>query len=80
MLDDTTRQLGGAPPLSPAADAIEGVTASANGLVNAIGSYGPDDWRAPRGGTTPAIDILRAGIAEAGTLVRRASALTESAD
>ena len=74
MLDDTTRQLGGSPPLSASADAVEGVTASADALISTIGTYGPDDWRTPRHGTT-AIDILRGGIADAATLVRRAEAL-----
>jgi hypothetical protein len=75
-LDETTRRLGGAPPLSPASDQIDGVAASANALVNAIGTYGPHDWTEDRGGT-PAIEALRSGIAEAGALVRQATALTE---
>jgi hypothetical protein len=75
LLDDTTRRLGGAPPLSPAPDAIEGVVASANALVNVIGTFGADNWTEDRGGAQ-AIDVLRAGIAEAGTLVRRAEALS----
>ncbi len=75
VLDDTTRRLGGAPPLSAAADAIEGVTASANALVSAVGTYSSHDWTDDRGGS-PAIDVLRAGIAEAGGLVRQAEALT----
>jgi hypothetical protein len=80
VLDDTTRQLGGSPPLGASADAVEAVTASANALIDAIGRFAPDDWRAPRHGTTPAIDLLRRGIAEAGALVRRATTLTEAAD
>jgi hypothetical protein len=75
ILDDTTRRLGGAPPLSPASDAIDGVTASANALVNAIGTYSADNWTEDRGGAQ-ALDVLRAGISEAGTLVRRAEALS----
>jgi hypothetical protein len=75
VLDATTRSLGGAPPLTPAADAIDGVAASASALVNAIGTYGSHDWTEERGGS-PAIEVLRAGIAEAGSLVRQAEALT----
>jgi hypothetical protein len=74
VLDDMTRRLGGAPPLSPVADAIDGVAASANALVSAIGTYGADNWAEDRGGSR-AIDVLRAGIAEAGGLVRQAEAL-----
>jgi hypothetical protein len=74
VLDDMTRRLGGAPPSSPAADAIDGVAASANALVTAIGTYSPDNWAEDRGGSR-AIDVLRAGIAEAGGLVRQAEAL-----
>ncbi len=79
VLDATTRSLGGAPPLSAAADAIEGVAASASALVNAIGTYGSHDWTEERGGSR-AIDVLRAGIAEAGGLVRKATGLTEHSD
>lgn len=75
MLDATTRKLGGAPPLSSAADAIEGVAASSNALVGAVGTYSAHDWTDDRGGS-PAIEVLRAGIAEAGSLVRQAEALT----
>ena len=74
-LDETTRRLGGAPPLSPASDQIDAVAASANALVGAVGAYSSHDWTDDRGGS-PAIEVLRGGIAEAGGLVRQAEALT----
>ncbi len=77
VLDDTTRRLGGAPPLAGAADPVDGVEASANALVSTIGTFGSGDWTEDRGGQ-PAIDVLRAGIADAGTLVRQCEALSGS--
>ena len=78
MLDDTTRRLGGAAPSSAGTDPIEAVASAANALVAAIGSYAANDWKQDRGGTA-AIDVLRSGVAEAGSLVRQATRLTESA-
>jgi hypothetical protein len=74
ILDDTTKRLGGAPPVSPAVDAVDAVASSADALVRSIGLYSADNWSEDRGGAQ-AIEVLRSGIAEAGTLVRRAEAL-----
>lgn len=76
MLDDTTRRLGGTPPASGGGDPLEAVASAANALVAAIGTYAANDWKQDRGGT-PAIDVLRSGVAEAGSLVRQATRLTE---
>lgn len=78
-LDDTTRHLGGAPPLAPSSDPAAAVTASADALVAIVSTFGAGDWAEDRGGTT-AIDVLRRGIADAGALVRQATRLTEPAD
>jgi hypothetical protein len=76
VLDDTTRRLGGSAASGAGGDAIEAVASAANALVAAIGTYGANDWKQDRGGT-PAIDVLRSGVAEAGSLVRQATRLTE---
>ncbi len=78
VLDDTTRRLGGAAASSAGSDPIEAVASAANALVAAIGSYSANDWKEDRGGTA-AIDVLRSGVAEAGSLVRQATRLTEPA-
>ena len=78
MLSDTTRSLGGTAPASAGGDPIEAVASAANALVAAIGTYAANDWKQDRGGT-PAIDVLRSGVAEAGSLVRQATRLTEPA-
>ena len=74
VLDDSTRRLGGASPLSPSNDPVEGVAASANALVTTIGTYSASDWTEDRGGTS-AIDVLRSSIAEAGALVRQGESM-----
>lgn len=73
-LDDTTRRLGGAPPLAPAGDPVESVASSATSLISAIGTYDADDWNEDRGGVR-AIVALREGISEAGAYVRQAEAM-----
>ena len=76
VLDDTTRRLGGAPPLARPPTRSRPSPRRRTRSSTAIGTYGAHDWKQDRGGT-PAIEVLRSGVAEAGGLVRKATGLTE---